>query len=78
MKDKERITVRLTANQMLVLSELRDKLGVNISLLCRTMIGDFITKNEDSLERIITGKVTYQSPFDEMLKEYDNEEIDDL
>lgn len=78
MKDKERITVRLTANQMLVLNELKQKLGVNISLLCRTFIGDFLTRNEESLERIISGEVEYKSPFEEIQEDYDNEEIDNV
>lgn len=53
---KERITVRLNPNQMQVLRELTEGLNTSYSMLVRTIICDFITKNEDILERIITTK----------------------
>jgi uncharacterized protein (DUF1778 family) len=49
---KERITVRLNPNQMQVLRELTAGLNTSYSMLVRTIISDFITKNEDVLERI--------------------------
>lgn len=49
---KERITVRLSPNQMQVLKELKEGLHTSYSMLVRTIICDFITKNEDVLERI--------------------------
>lgn len=49
---KERITVRLNPNQMQVLRELTEGLNTSYSMLVRTIISDFITKNEDILERI--------------------------
>lgn len=49
---KERITVRLNPNQMQVLRELTEGLNTSYSMLVRTIICDFITKNEDILERI--------------------------
>lgn len=49
---KERITVRLTPNQMQCLKELSESLDTSYSLLVRTIIGDFLTRNEETLERI--------------------------
>lgn len=53
---KERITVRLTNYQMQCLKELTETLDTSYSLLVRSIIADFLTKNEESLERIITSK----------------------
>lgn len=53
---KERITVRLHPNQMLCLKELTEGLDTSISCLVRTIIGDFLTKHEERLERIINAK----------------------
>lgn len=50
---KERITVRLTENQMQVLSELTQALDTSYSMLVRSIVSDFLTKNEEQLERII-------------------------
>ena len=50
---KERITIRLTNYQMQCLTELKESLGTTYSLLTRTIIGDFLTKNEDYIEKII-------------------------
>lgn len=49
----QRITVRLQPNQMLVMDELRNALGVSYSKLVRTIILNFLTENEERLERII-------------------------
>ena len=54
---KQRITVRLTENQMQVLSELSQALGTSYSMLVRSMVCDFLTKNEEQLERIIVKKL---------------------
>lgn len=51
---KERVTVRLTPYQMQCLKELSTSLNTSYSLLIRSIIGDFLTKNEDALERITT------------------------
>lgn len=51
---KERVTVRLTPRQMLCLKELSTSLNTSYSLLIRTIIQDFLTRNEDALERITT------------------------
>lgn len=54
---KERITVRLSQNQMLVLKELTEALDTSYSLLVRSIVCDFLTRNEEHLERIITSKM---------------------
>lgn len=51
----DKITIRLSPNQRLVLDELKQKFGCNYSLLIRTIISDFLTRNEDYLDRMITG-----------------------
>ena len=53
---KDRITVRLSNNQIQILSELKAKLHANYSLIIRAILGDFISRNEDSIDRILTGK----------------------
>lgn len=53
---KERVTVRLTPGQMQCLKELSSNLNTSYSLLIRSIIQDFICRNEDTLERIITNK----------------------
>lgn len=53
---KERITIRLTNYQMQCLKELTSSLNTSYSLLIRSIIGDFLDKNEEALERIITAK----------------------
>jgi hypothetical protein len=53
---KERVTVRLTPRQMLCLKELSTSLNTSYSLLIRTIIQDFLTKNEDALDRITSNK----------------------
>lgn len=53
---KERVTVRLTPYQMQCLKELSSNLNTSYSLLIRSIIGDFLVKNEETLERIITNK----------------------
>lgn len=51
---KEKITIRVTPNQMLVLEELSEATNSSISMLVRSIILDFIQRNEDRLEEIIT------------------------
>ena len=53
---KPRITVRLTPNQMQCLNELSSGLDTSLSLLVRTIISDFLTRNEETLNRIRDGK----------------------
>jgi len=54
---KPRITVRLTESQMQVLAELTQALDTSYSMLVRSMVCDFLTRNEDQLERIIEEKL---------------------
>jgi hypothetical protein len=53
---KERITVRVTPYQMQCLKELSTSLNTSYSLLIRSIIGDFLNRNEEALERITTNK----------------------
>lgn len=53
---KERVTVRLTPYQMQCLKELSTNLNTSYSLLIRSIIGDFLKRNEEALERIIISK----------------------
>ena len=62
---KERMTIRLSASQMQVLDELREALGVNISLIIRTIVGDWLKQHEETLNRIIDGSQEYINPFTE-------------
>ena len=65
---KERVTVRLTPYQMQCLKELSDGLNASYSLLIRSIIGSFLTQNEEALERIITNKQledAYTKPTEE-------------
>ena len=50
---KERITIRLTPNQMQCLTELKDSLNTTYSLLTRSIIGNFLTQYENNIEEII-------------------------
>lgn len=52
----KKLSVRLTDNQMVVLSDLSTALDVSISVLLRAIVLDFITRNEERLERIIDGQ----------------------
>ena len=59
------MTIRLSASQMQVLDELREALGVNISLIIRTIVGDWLKQHEETLNRIIDGSQEYINPFTE-------------
>lgn len=52
----KKLSVRLTDNQMVVLSDLSTALDVSISVLLRAIVLDFLTRNEERLERIIDGQ----------------------
>ena len=54
--NKPRISVRLTPNQELVLREMSSALDTSISMMIRTIVGDWITKNEEQIYRIIDKK----------------------
>ena len=51
-----KISVRLTSWQEQVLHEMSEALGVSYSLLIRTIIGSWLTTNEDYIDRIIEKK----------------------
>ena len=51
-----KISVRLTAWQEQVLHEMSEALGVSYSLLIRTIIGSWLTTNENYIDRIIEKK----------------------
>lgn len=53
---KERVSVRLNCYQMQCLKELSESLNTSYSLLIRSIIGNFLQQNEETLERIITNK----------------------
>ena len=57
MNKNEKISIRLTPYQGQVLSELSKALNTSISMLVRSIVGDFITRNEERLERIIVSKL---------------------
>lgn len=50
------MSVRITPNQSLVLNEMCEALGTSYSMLIRTIIGDWLTTNEEYLYRIIDKK----------------------
>lgn len=53
---KNKISVRLTNNQMQILGELKDRLGCSYSTMIRSMVLNFLTVYEHELEEIITGR----------------------
>lgn len=53
MGKREKISIRITPNQSLVLAEMSEALGVSYSMMIRTILGDWITKNEEYIYRII-------------------------
>ena len=73
---KERITLRLAPSQMRVLEELRDALGVSISLILRTIVLDWLTQNEETLERIVSGEQEYNNPFKDI--KYADDDDDEI
>ncbi len=54
MDKTNKITIRVTNRQLQDINELKDKLGCSYSLMIRTIISDFLTKNEERLEAILT------------------------
>lgn len=58
-----RVSVRLYPQQMQVLQELSAVLNANVSTIVRAVIGDWLTKNEETLERIITGEQPFNKDW---------------
>lgn len=54
---REKISIRITPNQSLVLQEMSQALNTTYSMLVRTIIGDWITKNEEYIYKIIDKKI---------------------
>lgn len=86
MSDRlNKLTVRLTPNQMQVLDELHEALGCPISLLVRAMILSFITTNEPIIDSIVekyhvTGQTLLKKPvnlnkLNEEIQYWDEEDI---
>ena len=55
-KRSDKISIRITPAQSLVLAEMSEALGTTYSMLIRTILGDWITKNEDYIDRKIEKK----------------------
>ena len=53
---KERISIRITPNQALVLNEMSEVLDTSISMMIRTILGDWIKNHEDAIYRLIDRK----------------------
>ena len=51
-----KISIRITPWQGQVLQEMSESLGVGYSMLIRTIIGDWLSKNEEYIYRIIDKK----------------------
>lgn len=50
----EKITIRLTCRQIQVLNELRQKYGASFSLMIRTIVGSWLTTNEEIIESALS------------------------
>ena len=61
----QKVTIRLSPDQVQVLTELRETLGCSFSLMIRTIVGDFLTRNEDRIEEIICNKNNGEKLFDD-------------
>ena len=51
-----KISIRITPYQEQVLQEMSQTLGTSYSMLIRTILGDWLTKNEEYIYRIIDKK----------------------
>lgn len=69
MNKNEKISIRLTPYQGQVLSELSKALNTSISMLVRSIVGDFITRNEERLERIIVSKLEGDADYKQTTEE---------
>lgn len=76
MSNMDRITIRLRAGQMQTLNELKDALGCSIAIMVRAIIGDWLMKNDDTLERIIAQYRETGEPLlnNELLTEIENDD----
>lgn len=67
------MTLRLKPGQMQVLEELRVALGCNTAVMVRAIISDFLTRNEETLERIILDYQSGKKPLMQDLNLNDND-----
>ena len=56
MKSDNHLSIRLTNNQMQVLTELKEKLGCSFSVIIRAIVLDFLQRNEETLDRMCSGE----------------------
>ena len=70
------MSVRITPNQSLVLNEMCEALNTSYSMLIRTIIGDWLTTNEEYLYRLIDRKKLEKNP-DYKVQEYNNNLFDE-
>lgn len=71
-----RITIRFDSHQDMVLRELSGAMNVPISILVRAIILDFLTRNDEVIERIVTGQ--HKINFQQLIKnEHTGTEQDD-
>lgn len=66
-----RVSIRLRENQLQVLNELSEVLNAPISVIIRSIILDWLTKNDEVIEQIITG----ERPFDKNWINDDEEQV---
>lgn len=69
---KDRLTIRLTPNQMLVLKELTETLNTSYSMMVRAIIGDWLSQNEEHIYRIIDQKRAYHANNQQTREEEEN------
>lgn len=74
MKNDNHLSIRLTDNQMLVLTELKEKLGCSFSVIIRAMVLDFLQRNEAVLERICSSTGMTYSNIETIINEETQEE----
>ena len=63
--------MRLQPRQLQVLTELSEVLNAPISVMLRAIVLDWLTKNEDIVEEIISGEREFDKNWDKSI--FDNE-----
>lgn len=58
-----RVSIRLQPRQLQVLEELSEVLNAPISIMIRAIILDWLTRNDETIERIITGEKEYNKEW---------------
>lgn len=57
MNKREKVSIRITPHQSLVLQEMSQALNTTYSMLVRCIIGDWLTKNEEYVYKLIDNKI---------------------